>query len=424
MRWLETQAGPDSRWGEILRGWLPLATGFIGVAAGFAALMSHSFGAFFLPVSESFGWSRAQYSLAQTIVAVIGAASSPLVGRIVDRYGPRAVAAAAILACAAGFGLISLMTGSLALFLGLVALTAIAGAGTSIITYVTLVNLWFDRARGLAIGIIMSGSGVCAMIAPKLIIPFIAAEGWRAGYRALALTMLLSLPLILLGARRPRSARRQPRDGAGHAEATAAELPGLTARQALSTGLFWRQAAAFALMGFGLGGLYAHLVPLLTDRGLAPADVANIAALFGFAVFAGRLIAGYLLDRIFAPFLAAVFVVLAVLGIGALAQPGQLFAAAAVLALGLAFATELDVAGYITARYFGRRAYGTIFGWLFGLFAVGGMTSPLMYGLIFDRTGSYGAALMTSVAVMLAAIPLLLSLGRYPEWPDPLAGRH
>jgi len=421
MRGLETDAGVESRWGEILRGWLPLATGFIGVAAGFAALMSHSFGAFFLPVSESFGWSRAQYSLAQTIVAVIGAVSSPLVGRIVDRYGPRAVAAVAILACASGFGLISLMTGSLALFLGLVALTAVAGAGTSIITYVTLVSLWFDRARGLAIGIIMSGSGVCAMIAPKLIIPFIAAEGWRAGYRAIALTMLLSLPLILLGARRPPSARR---DGPGHAEAAAEELPGLTARQALSTGLFWRQAAAFALMGFGLGGLYAHLVPLLTDRGLAPADVANIAAMFGFAVFAGRLIAGYLLDRIFAPLLATCFVVLAVFGIGSLTQPGQLFAAAAVLALGLAFATELDVAGYITARYFGRRAYGTIFGWLFGLFAVGGMTSPLMYGVIFDRTGSYDAALMTSVAVMLAAIPLLLSLGRYPEWPDPLAGRH
>jgi len=418
-------AGADlaTRRGEILRTWLPLVTGFLGVAAGFAALMSHSFGAFFLPVSESFGWSRAQYSLAQTIVAVIGAASSPLVGRIVDRFGPRAVASVAILACASGFGLISLMTGSLALFLGLVALTAVAGAGTSIITYVTLVNLWFDRARGLAIGIIMSGSGVCAMIVPKLIIPYIAAEGWRAGYRAIALTMLLSLPLILMGARRPPSATQEPGDEGGYAEPPQVELPGLTAREALATGLFWRQAAAFVLMGFGLGGLYAHLIPLLTDRGLDPADVANIAALFGFAVFAGRLIAGYLLDWVFAPLLATCFVLLSVLGIGGLMQPGYVFAAVAVLAVGLAFATELDVAGYITARYFGRRAYGTIFGWLFGLFAVGGMTSPLMYGLIFDRTGSYDAALTISIASMLAAIPLLLSLGRYPEWPDPAVGR-
>jgi MFS family permease len=417
---LDVTATPGSRWEEIFRGWLPLLTGFIGVAVGFAALMSHTFGAFFLPVSKTFGWSRAEYSLAQMVVAIIGAASSPLVGRIVDRYGPRTVAAIAILACASGFGLISIMTGSLALFLGLVALTAIAGAGTSIITYVTLVSLWFDRARGLAIGIIMSGSGVCAMVAPKLIIPFIAAEGWRAGYRTLALAMLLSLPLILLGAHRPKIGSQAAYSRAENSEPMPVELPGLSARQALVTGLFWRMACAFAFMGFGLGGLYAHLIPLLTDRGLDPSDVANIAAMFGLAVFVGRLVAGYLLDRIFAPLLAVSFVLLAILGIGGLLQPGYLLAATAALAVGLAFATELDVAGYITARYFGRRAYGTIFGWLFGLFAVGGMTSPLMYGLIFDHTGSYDAALMASMAAMLAAIPLLLSLGRYPQWSDPL----
>jgi MFS family permease len=412
-------ASPASRWDEILRGWLPLATGFIGVAAGFAALMSHTFGAFFLPVSETFGWTRAEYSLAQTIVAIVGAASSPLVGRIVDRYGPRRVATYSIIACASGFGLISMMSGSLAVFLGLVAATAVVGAGTSIITYVTLINLWFDRARGLAIGIIMSGSGVCAMIAPKLIIPFIASEGWRAGYRAVALAMLLTLPLILLGAHRPRD--RIEKAARAAAETPRIELPGLSAREALRTGLFWRQVTAFALMGFALGGLYAHFVPLLTDRGLAPAEVANIAAMFGFAVFAGRLLAGFLLDHIFAPVLAVSFVLVAVLGIGGLFQPGYLFAATAALAVGLTFGTELDIAGYITARYFGRRAYGTIFGWLFGLFAAGGMTSPLMYGLIFDRTGSYGTALMISMGAMLAAIPLLLSLGRYPEWGQPAA---
>ena len=408
-----TGTGQETRWSEVFRGWLPLITAFIGVALGFAALTSHTFGAFMLPVTEAFGWTRAQFSLAQTIVAIIAGISGPFVGRFVDRYGPRAIAAISIVACSVGFGLISLMTGSLFLFLGLIALTALVGAGTSIITYITLVNLWFDRARGLAIGIIMSGSGVCAIIAPKLIIPYIAAQGWRAGYRAVAVAMILSLPLIMIGADRPRRRMEEPGQ-------VSVDLPGVSAREALGTGLFWRQAMAFALMGFALGGLYAHLVPLLTDRHLRPTEVANIAALFGFGVLAGRLVAGYLLDHVFAPILAVAFIVLAVLGIAGLLLPEPLFATTAALAVGLVFGTELDIAGYITARYFGRRAAGAIFGWLFGIFAVGGISSPIMYGLIFDHSGSYNAALMISMAALLAAIPLLLSLGRYPEWPAPM----
>lgn len=404
------RTGQETRSSEILQGWLPLITAFVGVFAGFAALMSHTFGAFMLPVTEEFGWTRAQFSLAQTVVAIIAGISGPFVGRFVDRFGPRAVAAISIVACAIGFALISLMTGDLVLFLGLVALTALSGAGTSIITYVTLVNLWFDRARGLAIGIILSGSGVCAMVAPQFIIPYIEAEGWRAGYRAVALTMLITLPIILLGAHRPH--RRLEGN-----EPASDDLPGLTAREALRTGLFWRLAMAFALLGLALGGLYAHLVPLLSDRGLSTSEVANIAALFGFGVFTGRLVAGYLLDRIFAPVLAVCFILLAVLGIGGLWWPDPLFAATAAIAVGLAFGTELDIAGYLTARYFGRRAAGAIFGWLFTIFAVGGISSPLMYGLISDNTGSYNGALMISVAAMLAAIPFLLSLGRYPESP-------
>src|SRR5439155_14671463 len=219
-------------------------------------------------------------------------------------------------------------------------------------------------------------------------------------------------PLILIGADRPQRSTEEIGQ-------RPIELPGLSAREALRTGLFWRQAIAFGLMGLALGGLYAHLVPLLSDRHLKPGEVANIAALFGFGVFAGRLVAGYLLDHIFAPVLAVAFIALAVVGIGGLLLPEPLFATTAALAVGLVFGTELDIAGYITARYFGRRAAGAIFGWLFGIFAVGGVSSPIMYGLIFDRSGSYDSALVISMAALLAAIPFLLSLGRYPEWPQP-----
>jgi MFS family permease len=389
-----------------------LTTAFFGIALGFGALSAHSNGALFLPVSHQFGWSRAEFSLSHLAAAVIGTLITPYVGRLVDRFGPRKVAATSAVLAALAFFMLSLAQGNLGLFIAMQAIAALAGAGTSAITYVALMSMWFDRARGLAIGIIMSGSGICAIVAPKLLIPFVAEAGWRAGYRALALVMLLSAPLILIGAHRPRAR-------IGGAILAAKDLAGTTLREAIRSSRFWRQGGALTLMGLGLSGLYAHFVPLLTDHGLDPATTANVAALFGGAVFVGRLGAGYLLDRIFAPILATMFVLVAAAGLGAAMMPGVNFGAIAAVGIGLGFGTELDIAGYITARYFGRKAYGAIFGWQFAFFTAGGIVGSISYGVIHDRSGSYHAALTASIVLMLCAIPLLLSLGRYPEWKAP-----
>ena len=397
------------RLGELIHGWVPLVTGFMGVALGFGALSAHSNGALFLPVSHDFGWTRAQFSLTHLGAAVVGTACAPFVGRLVDRFGSRKVAATSAVAASICFGLLSLTQGNLMVFLILQALAALAGAGTSIITYVALMTQWFDRARGLAMGLIMSGSGICAIIAPKLLIPFVAEAGWRAGYRAVAFVMLLSVPMILIGAHRPRTR-------IGGAVVEAKNLAGMTLREAVRSGRFWRQGGALLLLGLALSGLYAHFVPLLTDHGLDSATTANVAALFGASVFAGRLIAGYLLDRFFAPVLATTFVLVTAAGLGAAMMPGPLFGAIAAAGIGLGFGTELDIAGYITARYFGRKAYASIFALQFAMFTTGGIMGSISYGVIHDRTGDYQLALTISLVLVLGAIPLILSLGRYPEW--------
>ena len=401
------------RLGELIHGWVPLTTAFFGIAFGYGALSAHSNGALFLPITRDFGWTRTQFSSSHLVAAVVGTAITPFIGRLVDRFGPRRVAATSAVFAALSFFILSLAQGSLPFFIAMQAFAVLAGAGTSAITYMALMSMWFDRARGMAIGIIMAGSGICAIIAPKLLIPFVAEHGWRDGYRGLALVMLLSAPLILIGAHRPRSRI------AGTTLA-AKDLAGLTLHEALRTGRFWRQGSALLLMGLGLSGLYAHFVPLLTDHGLDPATTANVAALFGGAVTVGRLGAGYLLDRIFAPILATTFVLVSAIGLGAAMMPGAHFGFLAAVGIGLGFGTELDIAGYITARYFGRRAYGAIFGWQFAFFTAGGIVGSISYGVIHDRIGTYQVALTGSLILMLCAIPLLLSLGRYPVgWPDP-----
>lgn len=399
---------PAIRRAELRRGWLPLLTAFFGVAMGVGALQAHVAGALFLPITRDFGWTRAQLSLGQTSFALLSMAATPFVGALVDRFGIRRVASLSIMGCVAIFLLLSRFHGDLTQFTLLMAALGLIGAGTSAVVYVALVTAWFDRMRGLAIGIAMAGSGFSAVVMPKFMIPYVAEAGWRMGYQALAIVMLATLPLILAGSRRPdeRSLVAGDED---------LEVTGLSLHEALRSPRFWRLALAMALMGMGLAGFYAHFVPLITDRGLAAAQAANAAATFGAAVFFGRLAAGYLLDRIYPPMVAVGAVSLAVAGLATLFAGGtlQLYLVAGVI--GLAFGTELDFAGYVTARIFGRRAYGKIYSLQFAIFGGGGLLSPVVYGYVHDQTQSYDYAIAGSMVLLSAAIPVLLSVGASPE---------
>jgi MFS family permease len=187
----------------------------------------------------------------------------------------------------------------------------------------------------------------------------------------------------------------------------------MTLREAQRSARFWRQGSAFFLMACAIGGVYAHFVPMLLDSGLTAEQARNVAALFGLAVIAGRLLAGVLLDRFFGPYLAVCFVLVAASGMGMLLLPGSHDMRWTAIAIGLAFGTELDIAAYMSARYFGTRAIGAIYGWQFGMFSAGGIASPILYGSVYDHTHSYAGALLISGALMLGAIPLFLSLGAY-----------
>ncbi len=400
--------GDDSRLAELVAGWLPLLTAFVGVATCVSVITGHTAGVFILSLSHAFGWSRTELSLGAMIGGIITAIASPIVGQLVDRYGPRPVAATSIVGAAASFLVMAQFVHTLPGYLLTVATISVIGAGATVVSYIALINLWFVRARGLAIGIVMAGTGVTAIVMPPLMIPYVLGAGWQAGYRVLAVIMLLTLPLILIGAGRPSSERRAAANAQGM-------LWGPTLTQAQREGRFWRQGAAFFLMAASLGGLFVHFVPMLSDEGFGAATLASVTSLFGVAVLAGRLIAGYLLDRCFAPRLAVLFICFAMVGVVTLHWPMLPLIYVAAALVGLAFGTELDIAGYMTARYFGTRAYGAIYGWQYGMFIAGAIVSPLLYGVIHDRAGSYQPALLASLVLLAPAIPLFLSLGRYSQ---------
>jgi predicted MFS family arabinose efflux permease len=173
-------------------------------------------------------------------------------------------------------------------------------------------------------------------------------------------------------------------------------------------------AAPVFLVATAVNGTVVHIVPLLTDRGASVALATSMLSAVGLASIVGRLLCGYLADRLFAPTVAAGFFVLPCVGIYLLiiaAHGGWPLIAA--VTLGLALGCEIDMIGFLTARYFGLRRFGELYGYLFAVFAAGSALGPYLMGVAFDAFHSYNPALAGFVAALLFATLLISRLGGY-----------
>ena len=177
---------------------------------------------------------------------------------------------------------------------------------------------------------------------------------------------------------------------------------------------FGRLLAVFFLLALGVSGFVLHMVPMLTDDGMSPANAAAVQARFGVAIIVGRLGIGALVDYFFAPRVAALALCTTVAGIAALAVLGPAIAPLAVLVIGLALGAEVDLIGYLTARYFGLRDYGRRYGFLYGAFTLGSRTSPLLIALVVEHAGGYAAASAVSAVCVATAALLLATAPRFP----------
>jgi predicted MFS family arabinose efflux permease len=297
----------------------------------------------------------------------------------------------------------------------LFAITGVLGSGQGPLGYAKCVAAWFDDRRGLALGITMSGIGLGAALIPQYTQFLIGNFGWRAAYAGLGLlTLLVAFPAVFLFIREPTKATNAA--GGEHAQSPASEdRPlDLEVREALGGRRFWLIACALLLVSTVTQGMVVHTVPLLTDKGYSPEAAATLMIAVGLSTMAGRLLSGYLVDRIFAPFVAAFFFLLPCLGIYLLGS--TISPVVGIISLGLASGTEIDMIGFLTSRYFGMKRFGQLYGYLFASFVVGSAIGPYMMGLAFERLHSYEPALWTFGAFMLLATGAILSLGpyRYP----------
>jgi MFS family permease len=406
-------------WGRVHRTpWSTVTGSFLAMAVGSAPVVFVAFSVFMPAISEEFNWSRAQLSIGPSAFTLMSAAAMPIVGRMIDRYGLHLVTMGGIALFCLTLASAALLPPSIILFVVLFGFLGAFGASLSPLPYAKATSGVFDRRRGLALGIAMSGYGVGAAVMPLLSARLIDALGWRNAYVSIAaIVFFVAMASVFVLIANPRVEPNE--EPVASPESTEAVTSG-TAREAIMrTSEFWMIAAAMMLIAIAINGVIPHFVVMATDRGLSSKVAVSLVSGLGAASIVGRLASGFLFDRHFAPHVAALVFSLPLVGMVVLAgdAPGPYLMVSAVT-LGIGLGAEVDFMGYIVGRYFGMRFFGEIYGYLLALFAVGASIGPYVLGLSYDRTGSYETALWVTSMGVVCAIFMISRLGPYRFQPQ------
>ena len=399
---------------ELAQRWPLIMATCIGIVSSSFVLPYYSIGALLTPVTEEFGWSRAQFQAAILFSSGLGALTSPLIGWLNDKYGPRRVALPSMIGLSLGLFTASQIQGQLWMLFLAYGMMALLGAGTIPVTWTRAIATSFFKRRGLALGLALTGTGICASIAPHYTVWLTDHYGWRGAYVGLALVpLVLAWPMLYF--------RLKPLDTHCDAEleepdTKAALENGLTLGEAVRGYRFWILLLSILFAYQGFSGIGPNLLPSLTDDGFSRDQAASVQSVFGISIIVGRVVVGYLVDRFWAPGVAAFCLAIPAAG-AAMLHGSQTFETAALAAflIGFAAGAELDLMAFLAARYFGLAHYAKIYSILYATLAVCSGTAPMIFASVYDATGSYDLGYSVASVLFLVSVLLILMLGRYPK---------
>jgi MFS family permease len=387
--------------------WRALVGCTVAASIGTIGLHAYTSGAFMPALIADAGYSKQQLSLATLILSAVVAVSAPFAGMLMDRHGAVRIITIAVLGEAAMFGLLSAAPARFPIYAALIVLLALIGVGTTPPGFARIVTARFDRARGLALGCMISGLGLMAISGPIWATWVIGHAGWRAGYAVMAGLVLVLGGIGLVLIRGDRHEVAPPVEPATMEKARA--------RDALGQPLFWMLLAGFLLPSLFGGGYLLHLISILRERGFSPEGAAQVQSLIGVAVLCGRLGSGAALDRFSPRWVAAIAFTISALGCALLLLSNPLLMAIAALAIGLTIGAELDIMAYFISRYFGLANFGRLYGFAYGGLILAGGVSPLLITKVAEWGGGYPLALIVSTIGTVAGAAILLAM------PDPRA---
>ena len=385
------------------------------------------------PITETFGWTRSEFTGALTAGGLVGSGAALLTGPVVDRFGPRWALTAAYAVIGASFLLLSLVS-ELWQFYALQVAARGVNTGVLAVASAVIVPNWFIARRGKAMGLAGLGFPAGASLMPLLIAAVTAWQGWReASLAAGALVFAVSaLPTALLLRRRPEDMGLLP-DGARpgpQASAPGSDLReadrSFTLRQASRHPALYLLVAAISLWWFGRTGVALHAVPYMTDVGVS--NAAAVAALITHSAVgaAGTLGAGFLRDRFHVRYvIAGDFLLNALAFLLLLAVDSAALAMAWAVFYGLAQGASVTLQRLAFADYFGRRHLGSIEGTARAVTNWTQAAGPLAAALAYDLTENYVFIFSVFVVTNLAAAALAAAAKppprRPPAWGESVA---
>jgi MFS family permease len=397
---------------RIYPGWLTVIAGALALTFGPSTMTIMSFGSFVPALDKEFGWGIPAISLGATILTYMIMITSVLQGYLVDRYGARPLIVLSIPIFAVSLASVSLLNNNIILFYLAWLAVPLCGLGAWPISYLKATSGWFERRLGLALGLTNAGIGVGAAILPVIIAFVITNYGWRSAYLCLGLfAIVVTWPVTLLYLRENTAA-----GAAGKGSSDSASEKEFDLRSAARTSTFRISLVAFAILGVLNVGMLVHLVKICIDEGLTPQAAGFIMSSLGIALIVGRVATGWLLDRFAASSVMLVITLGTAAACAALAAgAGSNVAAATACAsmIGLVIGAEFDALSYMIPRYWGRKAFGKIYGAVFAVFQFAAGFGAAGLGFSRGHFGSYAPALWVLAALMVICAVLFSQLGPY-----------
>jgi MFS family permease len=389
-------------------GWRVVLAACLGVMGGFGSLFVYTFTVFVKPLGAQFGWNRESVSIGFAIAAMTVGLSSPLIGRLIDRLGPRRIILPCMTIFGCGVASLALLHSRLWQFYLTCFVIGVVGNGAAHLAYARSISTWFEQRLGTALAFVMVGAGLGAMILPVIAQAIVSQSGWRPAYVSLGvLALLLGLPLSWAYiVERGVVERRSP----------PTSQSGSTWQEGARSFPFWIIVAVLVVSSISMNGAITHLSALLTDRGITPGDAALCASILGGMSVLGRIGTGWLLDRFFGGRVAFIVSLVTAAGILLLAKADSFTVGSVAAALiGIGAGGEAAITPYLLTRYFGLRAFSTLYGLTWTFYAAAGATGPVILGHAFDATGSYASLLVLLAASLGLVAGMNLFLPKYSD---------
>ncbi len=391
-------------------GWVMVVTGVFSLMA--YASVIYTFGIFLRPLTMEFNWERGALSGALSMFLLIGGLLGILGGRLSDKYGPRPLVTTTGLTAGIGFLLMSQVSSLWQVYIIWGILMGVAFSCCSV-PVISTIPRWFQRKRGIAVGITVTGFGLGGMISPPLAQWLISSYGWQQAYIILGLiTFIIIIPLAQFMKHSPQRIGLKPYGENGTIEdkqSPASVAEGLSFTQAIKTGHFWIFGSILFCFLFSEQVIVVHIAPHTVDIGISAIIAASILSIVAGTSVIGRVSMGFISDRIgLRRALVACVVVLTLALIWLLfAQEIWMFYVFAVV-FGVADGSIVPLQNLIAAELFGLSSLGIILATLMFCGTTGGAVGALLAGSIFDVTGSYSLAFL--ICVIMGALAIILSL--------------